>query len=449
MIRRPNKLLMLGAGALVVALHATVLFAVIPAVSQRMHTSYNQDEYADGYDLLASNLADGGGYRMYPDTAETLMREPGYPLLLAGIFILFGKNFTVVKLTNMIMAFVVAWLILRLARQLSDRPVMILGPPLLFLFHPGTLVAESRGGVEVLFTLCLALFMTTLYWAMKQGEAWKYAVCGAVLGLTLLVRSTPVLFPAFLGAYFFLFDARGGREKLLVVRNMALMAAVMVAVLSPWIIRNYYLTGKFVPTASVLGVSAQTGQYMLTHQVSDDRRSDREAAQERNELAKELGYPFRGGYYQCFYSSVDEVKFSNFLVKRVVTEYAKSPGTFLRVVATNFVYFWIGGKNSNSIRLNVIIQVPLILLAAFGVAQAAKYHQMKIIAPMLLLIGYVIAISLPILAQARYSVPLVPYMSILGCMALAAAFQTAPGQARVSAREMIKRGSEMNSGVAR
>ncbi len=44
------------------------------------------------------------------------------------------------------------------------------------------------------------------------------------------------------------------------------MVLAMMAVLSPWITRNYFLTGKFIPTASVLGVSAQAGQYIGKHQ---------------------------------------------------------------------------------------------------------------------------------------------------------------------------------------
>jgi len=42
-----------------------------------------------------------------------------------------------------------------------------------------------------------------------------------------------------------------------------------------------------------------------------------------------------------------------------------------------------------------------------------KSGQLKIIAPMVLLIAYSMAVSLPILAQARYSVPMIPYLSIL------------------------------------
>jgi len=428
MIRRPKNSLIISFCVLAIVVHATILFVVIPKISDRLHTSYNQDEYADGYDQLAANLVNGNGYRMYPETAKTLMREPGYPILLAGIFSLFGKNFTAVKLTNMFMAFVVVWLMTRLARELSSSQVMILGPPLLFLFHPGTLIAESRGGVEVLFTLFLALFMCTLYPAVKFNRSWNYVVSGGVLGLTLLVRSTPLLFPLFLFAYLLVFERQV--RKVLILRNVTLMVVAMLVVLSPWTIRNYFLTGKFVPTSSLLGLSAQTGQYILTHHSSDDRRMDRESAQERNDLARELGYLFKDGYYQYFYSSADELKFSNDLLKRVAGEYRRSPKLFLRVIATNLVYFWIGGKTGNSVRMNLVVQLPFLILATMGIVLSARNNQVKQIAPMLVLIIYLVAISVPIIAQARYSVPLIPYVSVLACITLVAAQRVSSGEDR-------------------
>ncbi len=420
MSRLSKNQMFIGFWILTFLAHALILFAVIPMASQRLRASYNQNEYTDGYDLLANNLADGLGYRMYPDTAPTLMREPGYPLLLAGIFCTFGNNFTVVKLANMLMAFLVAWLITRLASEFSTSRVVLLGAPLVFLFHPGTLVAESRGGVELLFTLMLTLFICSFYAALKQKAYWSYALSGAVLGLTVLVRSIPLLFPLFLLAYLLVRDWEIG-SAFRALRNVALMVLTMLLVISPWIVRNYSLTGRFVPTASVIGVSAQTGQFILTHHSEDGRRVDREAAAVRNDLARELGYPFRDGYYQCFYSSVDELKFSSFLLKRVAAEYRESPGLFARVLATNVLYFWVGGKTTDSIKLNFVVQLPFLLLAIVGIARGVRGGQLKLIAPILLLIVYSIGVSAPILAQARYSVPLVPYLAIYVCIPFAAA----------------------------
>lgn len=419
-MNRRSKSVLFGWSILIAVLHATMLFAVIPEVSSHLDHYYNGNQYADGYDELASSLASGNGYRFRPDTAQTLMREPGYPVLLTGVYLAFGKSFAAVKLTNMILAFLAAYLITRIAAKLSSSRVIILGSPLLFLFHPGTLIAESRGGSEILFACLLTLFILTVYRALETRRWQDYLVSGGVLGLTVLVRSTPILFPVVLLAYLLVFD-RQGHPKILVFRNTAVMAVTMFAVLSPWIARNYALTGRFVPTASVLGVSAQTGFYLTTHHPVGNLGIDREAAWERNRLAHEFGYAFKDGYYQYFYYSIDEVNFSQQLFRSVMGEYKRSPILFAKVVGFNLFNFWVGGRTWKSVALNGVVQLPLLILAVIGFIFSVRNQQVKSIAPFCLLIIYIVAVSVPILALARYSVPLIPYLSILACIAVVTA----------------------------
>lgn len=416
-----NRIIALG--VTVVLVHTFLLFVLIPLVSARLVPSYSQDQFADGYDQLAGNLVAGNGYRFYPDTAKTLMREPGYPLLLAGLFLVFGSSFAAVKAANMLLAFGTAWLMIKLARKLSPNPWLAFLPPLLFLFHPGNLVAESRGGVEVLFGFLFLLFVLTISNALENNKWQSYVISGFALGATVLVRSVPIMFPLFLLAYLLIFERRKV-SALAAIRNTAILIAMMVVVLSPWIIRNYSITGKFVPTASVLGVSAHAGQYMDTH-LFEGRPwwlLDREAAQERSQLALQLGYPFKDGYYQSFYNSGDEIKFSKYLFARVMDEYKKYPAVFLKCLSYNLFNFWFTGKTWAATEANIVIQLPYLLLAIIGVVFAFKAKQAAIIGPWLLLIGYTVAVYLPILAQARYSVPLIPLLSIFMTIALTTAW---------------------------
>jgi dolichyl-phosphate beta-glucosyltransferase len=422
MICRPKSLWICSC-LFIIAVNVIILFVLIPEASSRINQFYSSNRYADGYDQLADNLAEGNGYRFYPDTAETLMREPGYPMLLAGIFMVFGKNFAFVKLANLILALAVAYLMTRIARKLSDNRLLILGSPLLFLFHPETLIAESRGGIEILFTLMLTLFTLTVYRAVKSNRWWDYLLSGAVLGLAVLVRSTPILFPVVLLGYFLLFE-RAENQKVAILRNFILMTVAMFIVLSPWIIRNYSLTGKFVPTASVLGVSAHTGLYLSTHQAIGNLLLDTEAASERSKLAHELGYHFKDGYYQYFYSSADEVTFSQYLFNRVVHEYESSPLLFIKTVGLNFLKFWCGGKTWKAVAMNAIVQLPFLALAIMGIVRCLRNDRSKELAPLVLLIIYIVAVSMPILAQARYSEPLNPFLSILAFIPLVMARRT-------------------------
>ncbi len=425
----------------VAILHVVALFLLVPAVSGRLKTSYNQNQFADGYDLLAANLVAGNGYRFYPDTARTLMREPGFPVFLAGLLLVAGSSMTAVKIVNLIMALVASWLTIRLARRVVPKmegphALLIAIPPILVLVSPGMLIAESRGGVEILFGLLVVLFLLTVYRAIASNRLLDYVISGAVLGLTVLVRSTPMLFPFFLLPYLLFFE--GGRvSRLIICRNVAAMVVTMLIFLSPWVIRNYSLTGKIVPTASVLGVSAQAGQYINTH-LFEGRPwwlLDREASRERDKIAVKLGYPFEDGlqgYYQTFYQSGDEIKFSSSLFHDVLSNYWKSPMLFLRCMGQNVFNFWFAGKTWQATGTNVVAQLPYLIFPGIGIAFCVRRRQVRSLGPLLLFIGYFWAVHIPILAQARYSIPLTPLLSILGAIGLISIFRSAENVTRIS-----------------
>ena len=414
---------------LAIVFQALVLFVALPMAGHRLSPSYNQDRFADGYDLLAENLAAGNGYRFYPDTAKTMMREPGYPFILAGLMLLFGNSLVAVKISNMIFAVLTAWLTLGIARQLapeawSCNSILFLGPPLLFLFNPGTLIAESRGGVEMVFSLLLAIFLLTIYRAIRSNRALDYAISGLVLGLTTLVRSTPLLFPFFL-LLFLLYSEKARVGFFAITRNFLVMVLSAVVVLSPWIIRNYSLTGKFVPTASVMGVSAQAGQYINEHLFDGAPwwLLDREASRERDKVAETLGLPFEdgpGGYYQTFYKSTDEIVFSKYLMGEVVKNYKRSPALLVRCLGQNVFNFWIAGKTWTATALNAILQLPYLILAVIGAISCFRNMQARAVGLLLVFIGYYVAVHVAILAQARYSIPLLPFVSILSTLGILA-----------------------------
>ncbi|MFL6646499.1 MAG: glycosyltransferase family 39 protein [Sulfurifustaceae bacterium] len=417
LVPRPTPAL--AAVLVVLLIEAIALFVVLPRISDAVMTHYGIG-FADDYDRLAYNLASGNGYRFAPDLAETLMREPGYPLFLAGVFELFGYSLAAARVANFLLAIGIALLMIPLARRVDARPAVASVAAIVFLLHPGVIVAEARGGVELLFMFAVVLFVLALYRAVENGRIVDYLIAGALLGVVVLIRSTPILFPALLFVYL-LAASHGAVERRRAGVNAILLVFAMVAVMSPWIGRNFRLTGEFVPTSSMLGVSVQSGQYICEH--LDFARGFQEidkdgAVPARSARARSLGYAFKDDYYQYFYRTGDEMTFNKVLLRDSMERYRDHPGIVAKCLSANLFNFWFAGKSWTVTLVNMLVQLPLLLLAAAGTWILIRSRRGGGLIIVGLFMGYLYVVHLPILAQARYSIPLVPFLAIPAGVAL-------------------------------
>jgi hypothetical protein len=191
--------------------------------------------------------------------------------------------------------------------------------------------------------------------------------------------------------------------------------------MSPWITRNYLLAHEFVPTASVPGVSAQEGLYTCENAALGEPFHLRQtrAGFERADIATQLGKPFIGPYYQLFYTPHDEVAFSHALLNHVSTKYRSHPALLAGCAAENvFFNFWFLGKKQQSTVMNVVVQVPLLGLAIGGVAILRKRGLLKKAGIVVLYVLYIPAVHAPIIAHARHSMLVVPFLAILAATSL-------------------------------
>jgi hypothetical protein len=303
------------------ALTAGFLFVVLPKLGKAVGPEYSLS-FVDGYDLIADNLVQGRGYRFQSNASLTMLREPGYPLLLAGAFELGGYNINTVKVVNWLLSIGIACLLLRLTSILTKSWTISIVATLLFLFYPSVLVAEARGGVEILFIFVVLVFLLLLHRAVETGSAWRFVLAGLALGVVVQVRSTPLVFPGFLFLYLMFFAT----ERLKAIRNVAVLVLAMMVVMIPWLIRNYRLVGHIVPTATVQGVALQEGQYTCQNLTFENNFSDvqRQAGRARAATATRLGLPFDGAYYyQVFFDPHDEWGFNKALFQTAKTAYAE------------------------------------------------------------------------------------------------------------------------------
>lgn len=399
-------------------IYAILLFVVVPALSRILGPRYGIG-FADDYDRLAYSLSLGQGFRFGPELAATLMREPGYPFFLAGVFKLFGYSLEAARFANLILAGAAAFFVARLARIIGLKGLAAALAALIFLFHPGTVIAVARGGFEIFFVFVLMLFVLALYRATRTDMTKHYLLAGFLLGLVALTRSTIMLFPFVVWGYFLL-AAGSVREWPKHCFRLAVLLGGMTVVISPWIARNYVVSGEIIATTTVQGVAAQTGQHICEGLPSGRgfQELDIEAAYERERLARRLGYSFEGGYYQYFYRTGDEISFNRHLMRGVVDSYREDPGFWTKCAAQNLFNFWFAGKTRQVTWMNLAVQGPFVLLALAGGYWLWRRRQGRQMALLVLVILYLFAVHVPVHAQARYSVPLIPFLSILASVGL-------------------------------
>ncbi len=287
-----------------IAINAYFASVLLPELVEVLGIPYGLNAFGDAYDKLANNLVAGNGFRFFPETAETLMREPGYPFFLAGVFFVLGYSIESAQIANFILAFFAVCIMVLLVKKVTDDRFVTLLAPILFLFHPAIVVAENRGGFEILFLVLILAFLLSLYLAIEKRKTHLYFLSGIVLGLTTLTKGTTIVFPLFV--FFYLYFVEYGRSQFgALIKHIFALSIGLIIAMSPWIIRNYLLVQKVVPTASVLGVSAHAGQYICKNAAWGEGFAmvDRDAAHQRHQLAENAGYSFKRGYYQFFYSS--------------------------------------------------------------------------------------------------------------------------------------------------
>lgn len=420
-IVKSNPLLFIVFAA--VFIKVLVLFVILPVVSQGFGSVHGlETPFRDGYDLIANNLITGHGYRFFPGMAETMMREPGYPLFLAGVFKLLGYSIEAARLANLFISTISSLLLIRLSQYLSKDQLVPALAVLFYMFNPGIMVAEARGGIEILFIFLLLFFFLALYRAIDRGFGSDYFFSGLIFGITSLVRSSILLYPLILYTFLVLRGKNTTTKKVIILKNILAMTIAFTLIITPWIARNYIITRQFIPTASVQGLTLQEGMYTCQQSLQNREFgiAQMEAGKIRSSIATELGLPFRspGNYYQYFFHPGDEILFSKSLQNLAITTYKQKPFLLFQCASRNLFNFWFLGKNKFATQLNFIAQVPLLILSIMG---SLILWRRKIIfaIPIILFILYFYFIHLFIISQARYSVPLVPFMSMFSAISVA------------------------------
>ncbi len=212
---------------------------------------------SESYWHLAGAMARGEPFQ-YGEYGR-VFRTPGYPLLLAPLFLIsrdsppFFWGRTVGAILGTLGVIATGWL----GKLLWDDRV---GWCAAFLaaIHPECVLSSvpilSEAAFCPVWVLHLACFAALMRFA-KLPTAWIWAACvGATAGVAVLIRPSALLWLPFAFAFLVLAD-----RKAVPLRLLALAGGAAIAVLMPWWIRNYSVTGRWILTTTQVGPSLYDG----------------------------------------------------------------------------------------------------------------------------------------------------------------------------------------------
>jgi 4-amino-4-deoxy-L-arabinose transferase-like glycosyltransferase len=175
---------------------------------------------------------------------------PVYPIFLMPFFHLIPDSMPVAqmvaaRLAQALVDTVTVGLVYLLALSLFDRRVARVAM-IAQALDARYLVQVGTIHTEPLFIMLFVAFML-LYTTAATGDDWKrYGVAGLLLGLSILERPVPLLFPVVLGLIIIV-NRQNRREAL---KGYAWLVGITLLVIAPWIVRSSIVAGEFVPVAS-------------------------------------------------------------------------------------------------------------------------------------------------------------------------------------------------------
>lgn len=294
--------------------------------------SHEMDNFGFGWETgrIARSLAAGQGFAnpMHGTTGPTAWVAPLYPVLLAGIFKLFGTytllSSWVCLALNSVFSALNAVVLYRVAERLFSRSAAVWSAWIWSAFPYCWYWAIHWQWETALATLLLSLDLLLVLriaddeQSARKNWLWFAGINGAIA----LTNPSLLLWLPFAGVYALIKNAR--REKFGQAFASAVLAGVIfLAMLAPWIWRNHHVFGKFIPVRGNFWVEFHLGN---THATDGLWAWWMHPSHSRPELA--------------LYKQLGEVRYVERAKELAMHDIRSDPAHFHRAILDRILYFW-------------------------------------------------------------------------------------------------------------
>jgi 4-amino-4-deoxy-L-arabinose transferase-like glycosyltransferase len=358
----------------------------------------------DRFGQLAMNWVDGKGYTFGGELEETTFRGPGYPLVIAGVYFIFGNIFPYMIFVQCLLGSLVCVVTYQIGRRVFNTYVGYIAS-ILTALHPLLIWYSTRLRYEYLTTLLL-VFGTFFWLRFIETKSLKDIILTGIFFGCFALTNQVIIFSPFLLIPGLLLR-KPPRAKYLMRSTLLLLT--MVAVISPWTFRNYMLSGRIIPVHS--GGIYDFVKGFFEYEFHDEAplqlsKIEHIAITHVSEL---LG--------------IDPSQFNNTAegVDQALYPYAISiiknkPLELAKKILWMFPKFWYFSETTLRGWFLLIVEVPLLLLALIGTVHMLQTKRDGI--PIMLIVLYFNSIYPVFHVEARYSTQVLPFVTILAAVGI-------------------------------
>jgi len=241
------------------AIAVAVRLAVIPFLYQDWMDPFVLEHWAFG--RIARSIVTGHGFGSpFADTGLSALLPPVFSYVLAAIFKIFGIEtkasvIATLSLNSLFSALACVPVYLLAKRAFGERVAKWAGWG--WAFSPyGVYYGADWAWSTPLVTLELTCLFLMAWRLEESSRARDWVAYGVLCGIAALTEPVTLAVLPFLGLWSFYQLYRNGRAW----KGPALAAALAgIAVLAPWIIRNYEVFHRFIPVRSGYGLELYIG----------------------------------------------------------------------------------------------------------------------------------------------------------------------------------------------
>lgn len=376
-----------------IAVSVSLLFSllIVPRMTKSMNIIYDPDRYGQ----LGLNVAEGRGMTYRISSFPATDRGPFYPGFLAILFMISGGySLTLVQIVQALLHGGTTLLVYFTARRLYPERYA-LAAQIVCGLYPVLIWFTARIWVETIMTFLIALLAYGLVVFLEKPAVEKSILLGIAIAALALVKSVMLLFPFVLLIYFIRIWRWNGLYRGLVIIFVA------AALISPWTVRNYLITGKIIPIHTSLGINLIEGD-VIGQFLTDSPLEEYPLWQKGALVAASI----RRGWENPETSYVAE----NVLTAISLRHSMEHPLFFIKRCALNLLtLFYLGDSPLKSVVLFLFL-VPLVVMAFIGWRKGRGDNRLRMMG--WLLVYYIIVHAL-IYGKGRFAAPLVPVMILL------------------------------------